>query len=169
MGSIYGIQFKYWRKSAVNLFFIIRAYATACTYSPLGGFGILWRYPPDSVKKRSPIPTLTMRSSKEFLFLLLNSFFLYFCRISFGRIWAHGKYSYGICRRFANILGNFQKITNIEKCQHFFQRLDFAPNNIKDFFYQPKLRPVDVNTKWPVNFNRRLPVIPLQQCCAEYT
>ena len=37
--------------------------------------------------------------------------------------------------------GIFQKGSKIEKCQHFFQRLDFAPNSIKDFIYQPKLRP----------------------------
>ena len=60
--------------------------------------------------------------------------------MAFGRIWAHGKYSYGACRWFAYNSGNFQKWPKIEKCQHFFQRLDFDPNNTF-LFHQPNRRP----------------------------
>ena len=40
--------------------------------------------------------------------------------MAFGRIWLHGKYSYGVCRWFAYTIWNFQKSSKIEKCQHFF-------------------------------------------------
>ena len=61
--------------------------------------------------------------------------------MAFGRIWAYGKHSYGTCRWFAYNFSNFEKWPKIEKCQHSFQRLDFALHSIQDFIYQPKLRP----------------------------
>ena len=42
--------------------------------------------------------------------------------MAFGRIWQHGKYSYGVCRWFAYIFWNFQKWSKIEKRQHFLQQ-----------------------------------------------
>ena len=61
--------------------------------------------------------------------------------MAFGRIWVHGKYSYGTCPWFAYNFGNFQKLPEIEKCQHFFQQLNFDPNRILLFFLPAKAPP----------------------------
>ena len=53
-------------------------------------------------------------------------------------------------------------LPKIEKCQHFFQQLDFAPNSIKDLICQPKLRPADerlgMHTNiWKLDASREVP------------
>ena len=73
----------------------------------------------------------------------------------FCRIWHLGGFGCmentptGCADDLPTILEIFKKIPKIEKRQHFFQRLDFAPNSINKFIYQPKLRPVsqDVGKK----------------------
>ena len=51
--------------------------------------------------------------------------------MAFGRIWRHGKYSYGTC----HLLTIWDSFKNDPKSRsvNIFQRLDFDPNRIKDF------------------------------------
>ena len=71
----------------------------------------------------------------DFQFCYCNCSFLPY--IAFGRIWQHGKYSYGTCRWFAYNSCNFQTWPNIEKCWDIYTyvwnqiqpNINFQPNN----------------------------------------
>ena len=77
---------------------------------------------------RRPAPLCaSRRSCKGFLIWLFKYWFSWLLLyMAFGRIWAHGKYSYGTCRWFAYNFRNFEKWPKLKKCKQSFQQPDLG-------------------------------------------